>query len=386
MFTQNKNKILVIILVFLLFIGGGFVIWQSGIVNKIYNNIKLGQETKIFGKARNYVLNSTEPTSISQAIPDLEKLIDSSLPKEREAQAKTLLALAYYYGAEPDAPKAISLLKETATNENYPKLERAIAVQYIAEIADDYGELFAQQHIFIGQPFENFYKDKNLSLAIRKLNEWADSLWPIPIPNYRIADWYAERLVRDKFSPYLTEKKREEYQSILNQRLTKANTIFANVPMESWNQDRLMLSYLLRAKILGKLYVVQKDQTVKAEADKYFLLALEVYKKYFLPKGTGYAVPFHYAAFLTETNLEPNPEKINSLLTPIYEQPRGSNFSFSFFNFLEREKNSTHDKHYHKREILLLAKSNSRFGDLLKNLGWTEAQLNIKITPVAYEK
>jgi len=371
---NRKNLAFVLSFAFLL-LGTVFVVWKFDIVTQIDRKIRASQELRTATRASRYVLNTLEPSEIKKAIPELEKILENPTSPEIEAASRVLLGLAYIYGSDRDAVTGIEILKDVAVRNNYPKVQRAIAVQYIAEVAGSYPEDFAKQHVFVGQPFESFYKNGNFSVALRKLDEWADELFPIAVPNYRIAHWYAEQLMRNKINPYLSQPKEKQYFAILKQRLERADALFKKVPMNSWNQDRLLRSYLLRARTLGKLYLINGGDAVKSEAEKYFQLALEVNNKHFAPKGLGMAAPFHYAAFLAETasnNQVDIKDKIKSLLEPIYGAPRDRNRAF--FSFLEREKEDAHAGHYHRREIILLANIDPRFKALLKNLGWTDSQ------------
>ncbi len=381
---NKKVGIYFISIVFLL--GIVFIAWKFNVISQIGQKIRISQELRTVHKASNYVINTLEPTEISKGIPELEKILNNPTTIKIEAEARVLLGLAYVYGSDKDVVAGIKILKDVAVNNNYPKVQRAIAVQHITEIIDSYPESFAKQYVFVGQPFESFYKNENFGVALRNLDEWADELYPIAVPNYRIAHWYAERLIRNKINPYLSKSKEKQYFDILKQRLERADALFKTVPMDEWNQDRLLLCYLLKARILEKLYFVNGGDKMKNDARNYFQLALDVNNKYFSPKGIGLTTPFHYAAFLSETSSgnQADIDKIKSFLEPIYSASRDKNSGF--FSFLEREKMDTHNTHYHKREILLVTKFNSAFRDLLKQLGWTDEQLNIKIKSLAEQK
>lgn len=378
-----KNKKLILFLSLgVVLVGALFLLWKFDVIVKIVNKIKLQQlqqESQTFEKALS-LLNTLEPAEEVKAIPGLESILKSPSSLDKEAHAKILLASAYFSSNRPI--DAIKLLKETATNGNYLRSWRAVAVLHLALAVNDYPKDFREAYIFSGQPFETFYKEKDLSLAIRKLYGWSDELFPGVVPNYLIAHWYAERLIRDKISPYLVQNKKEAYRLILDYRLGKGDMLFAEVPMERWDQDMLLLSYLIKARILAKLYFINSsDEAKKIEAENYFKKALIVAQKTYLPKKMGYAAPFHYAAFLGEAYGTSKQAEIKSLLDPLYDSQRKPDF----FNFLRDAKSSDRDGYYYKREIILAAKFDSRFEDLLKQLGWTEEQLNVKIASLTGE-
>ena len=281
----------------------------------------------------------------------------------------------------------MEMLKATAVNESYPKVRRAVDVQHIVDVIGFYDKNALKEYVFVGAPFDSFYKEEKLGLAKRRLDEWADELWPIAVPNYRIALWYANQLLADKIKPRLSASKKTEYTNVLQQRLERADAIFATVPMEgrdSWDKDRLLLAYLTKAKILERLYIIngKADVADRNEADTYFNLALEVNDAVFVPKGYGVWPPFHYAAFLAETGAknQVNVDKIKSLLAPLYAANRDKNERF--FNRLKNVSDDPSDEQYLKQQVLLLVQIDPQFRGLLKELGWTEAQLNVKVEPL----
>lgn len=382
MASNKKLIILGLVLVFVLITI--FLVWKFDFIERLGSEIKLRQELRRFQQSLG-LLNTLEKEKRPQAIPELEKIIKFPTSLDKEAYAKILLA-GVFFDNNDTAFKAIGLLKEVAIEEKYPKRWRAIAINNIAQVANNYPKDFREKYIFSSQPFESFYKkEKNLSLVIRRLYEWSDQLHPLDIPNYQIAHWYADMLARDRIQPYLSLEKKEKYSLILNQRLKKADQLFAQTPLSKQDHDTLLLVYLLKARILGKLYLINPSNEAKTNTEIFFKKALKIDQEIFLPKKTGYATLFHYAAFLAEVYGNSKINEIKSLLTPLYDPSINRNQGF-FSQFLTNEKTSFYIKHYHKREILLLVNLDERFKDLLKQLGWTDEQLNTKITPLGKQK
>ena len=330
--VNNKKKLRVVLILILLLLV--ILVSVAYLVKKQKILPPDVEENQRFEKALKH-LNSLDKKEISKAIPKLEKIIQSPTSLEKEAYAKILLSLSHLLTR--DSIKAVELLKEVSINENYPKVWRAIAVQHLSELVDNYNENFIKTYIFIGQPFESFYKEENPALAMRKLDEWSDKLFPTVVPNYRVAHWYAEQLTQNKLSPYLSDDERKIYLSELSQRLERADKIFADVPMESWDKDRLLLSYFLKARTLGKLYLLFPAETKKfGDAENFFKKAVEVHAATYLPQKLWFAPLFYYAAFLSEIAGDSRTEEIKSLLTPLYDETLSHKDPLS--NFFKREK------------------------------------------------
>ncbi len=321
-------------------------------------------------------INVFEFQKTTEAIPILENILKSPSTPESEAKAKTMLGVAYFDSDVPDPIKGARLLKEVSTNENYPKLWRAIALQHLEERATSYGEKFAEENVFTG-PYESFYKKEKggFSVALRKLDEESDSLYPIAVPNYRIAYWYSKQLLMNQLSSFLSENKKNEYLSVLNKRLHKADYIFATVKMSDWDMDRLMLSYFLKAQTLENLYLINPSETLLAQAKEFFEKTMEVYENNFELKKKEYNVPFGYAAFLAEVSGKSESDQIKNLLRPFYTLDEKE--SQIYKNFLAPIKDPQQAaRSFHQRELILLAQIDSDFRNTLKQFGWSDEELN----------
>lgn len=355
---------------------------------------------KTFEQNREEIIRlMTEGDNYSQTADKIEKLLDKKKfeNSDQEANFKILLAASYINNSDnPKIREGINILKSLAIDSNYSNKWRAVALDRLAVYGNDIDFKLAKKYIFNDGPFKHLIKENRLGIAIRRLYEWSDSLFPMVNPNYQIAHWYTVQLIEDKENKNLSQDKYKEYLLLAEERRRKGETIFKQTPLQLWDWERLVLIYQLHGKVLGKLYLL-KEYNYKKEAEESFNKAIEVYKDKF--QITSLPIPaakisapslkrilpstvFYYAAFLAETGGESKKENIKIILESIYD-PELIKFSkFNFYKFLQNEKNSNHDKHYHKREILLVAQIDSRFKDLLKQFGWTDEQLNVKITPL----
>lgn len=345
-----------------------------------------------FSKPLNY-LNSLDPEKTSLAIPELEKIIKSPASRQNEAYAKILLALAYFNIGKP--VESAGLFKEVAKNDEYPNKQRALAVYHLIQIANNQGLDFFRQYILNDEPFKSFYTETNAdpgdnaSLAIRKMAEWEDSLSPSVMANYRIANWYAEKLFENELRPFLTDFEKDEYNKILIQKLQKADEFFAQWPlqiMESGDRGILSSIYLQKGVIYEKHYLVSGISSSKITAENSYKEAAKLHQSVFLPKKLKLEIPFYYAAFLAEIYGKSRLVEIRKLTEPIHDSAVSEiKKDEAFLAFLKNGK-VLPEIRFAKRALLMLAKVDPDFKNLLKNLGWSDENLEMKIIALPKKK
>ncbi len=240
MIDVNRKKIGLVILVILLVIAGVFGYFQY-------------RERKIFQQQVKQTVNTY--SSMTEENADFTKIADGlrALLKDPQANNIKLKELGYlkiYYAdalSEIDEVEAHSILKELAVDSQYPNDVRYMAINYIVndyELAPDYE--YAKKYIFTGEPYKSFLQEDDIELAIRRLNEWSDEILPNVIANYRIAKWYASQIYQN---PSLPSSQRAEILGAMNERLTKADELFAQY--KSIMTDRSIgLAYELKARTI----------------------------------------------------------------------------------------------------------------------------------------
>lgn len=383
----NKKYIFIILIILLIF----------GVVAGIYYFFT----EKTFEQNREEIIRlMTEGDNYSQTADKIEKLLNKKKFENLDQEANFLILLAASYINNSDNSRikeGIDILKNIVTNSNYSNKWRAVALDRLAVYGNDIGLKLSKKYIFNEGLFKPLIKEKKLGIAIRRLYEWSDNLFPMVNPNYQIAHWYAVQLIENKENKNLSQDEYREYLSLAKERSKKGEIIFRQTPLWLYDWERLVLIYQIHGKVAGKLYLL-KGYNNKKEVEESFKKAIEVYKDKFQITSSFISVAkisspslrrilpstvFYYAAFLAETDGESRKEDIKTILEPIYNSELIKLKPFNFYEFLQDEKNSNHNEHYHKREILLVAKIDSRFKDLLKQLGWTDEQLNVKIAPLS---
>lgn len=372
--TKRKTVAITTAVVLVLLLATASVVWWRW---KVVQQPQ--EEAAAFKKATGY-FNTLEGSDVARVVPEMEKIIASPASIDDEAHAKILLGVAYAStGKQVEAAK---LYKEVALSGNYPDIWRGIAASDLLNVADTQGEDFSRQYVFDAEPFKAYIAEGDFNLAERRLAEFSDALHSAVLPNYRIANWYAERLVEDKISPYLTKEEREGYLKTLTERLHKGDSITINEEgLESTDASNLLSIYVTRGLAAQKFYLVSSAAREKAMAEKSFTKAIALYNKIYLFHRLKLLVPFYYAGFLAEFYGAPRKSDIEKALDVVMDA--ATDRSGTFFTFLKNERGDAHLQHYHRREILLVAKFDERFKALLKDLGWTDAQLNAPVKPLA---
>jgi hypothetical protein len=307
----------------------------------------------------------------------------------QEVNLELILATAYVNSlGEDNFKKGIDIFKRIAVDNNPPIL-RAASLEYLASFSQARGKDFAQNNIFNDQAFASFMKEQDLSLAVRKLDEWSLMLAPSPIPYYRISEWYSLQLIQDN---KLSQDTKAGYLQMAKENLKKGRDLFEEKYSKGvWQQqnERLALAYLLYGKAATKLYLLgeleEKDKIIDV-----YEKALEIYKKEYgemswpfdknkitspALRGQLPGLVYNYAFFLTLLNDTTSQEKAKSLLEILYDNSWNEPYVFNFFDSLKNEKDMIDTSTYNRWKIISLAKFDKRFVDLLVSLDWKEEQL-----------
>jgi len=246
---------------------------------------------------------------------NMEKLLADSSPsllRETEAELKAFLGDSL---SEIDRRRGTELLKEVAINPQYPNVLRVKALTYIA---DHYGldftdQNFARDITFTGEGFEHLLSESggDVELAMRKLNEWSNTLLPNLTANYRVALWYAEEIHKNAA---LQDEEKAELLEKMRAYLAEGDKILEQVK-QTHAPVRLAIASALKARI------VDLSEGDPAEADKFFRFAMREYSRQ--PFTVLQLVHLandglYYAAFLARQSQEEQRQRIIDMLEPIY--------------------------------------------------------------------
>jgi len=332
-----------------------------------------------------------EANSYQDAIKKTEKLLEAKefTDSGQEASLKILLASSYINILnKEDFKKGTDILKELATNANYPAMWRAMALDRLASFVAYQGASFAKENIFNDDYFSPMMKEGDLGVAIRRLDERSLSLFETVVPRYRISNWYALRLIENE---KLSGEDRKIYLQLAKDNLEKGKTLFdKDYPKNPWDDERLIMAYQLYGEAAAKLYLLKEfddsqkimdsfDAATKVYEKKYDFKDWPVVKSKIISPVLRKQLPsliFSYAASAAVVQNQANQDKIKPLMEILYNKEWDEPSISNVFSFFRNEKNTVHDKQYHRLKIVALAKADSRFADLLVSLGWNKEQLN----------
>lgn len=374
----NKKIIIGVLLVVLAIAGAGVYYWQyqktptdEQVTHKAHINVLQeyravdSQNVDFFKISRDF----------EEAFIRYPTAFDS---KESEAISKIAWADSL---SEIDRKKGIVILKEVALNPEYPNKFREKAIRFIV---NDY-ELdfidsgFAEQNIFTGEFFENFLidADGDVKLAIRKLNEWGNSLFPGIITSYRIAKWYASQIYQNQS---LSDTEKNSLLNKMNEYVAMGDN-FMQQYGDRMLRQRQGLAYELKARIIH-LSAGDKEQ-----ADKFFKMSMQAYMQaYESPLDNVYQIVYrarhrlYYAAFLARNYGVDRTEDIQRLLKPIYDylsvfqEPRQRNVRMVSFLIAARDSTSADYPFidFNKTDIEAIKKIYPEFGAIIDKLDFLE--------------
>jgi hypothetical protein len=306
-----------------------------------------------------------------------------------EANLKVILATAYVNSQkEAEFLQGLDILKEIAEgSDKYTPASRAIALEYLVSFVGIKGKDFAQKNVFNDLYLTPLLKEGNLSLAIKRLDDWSLKLSPGVIPYFRVADWYALQVIQD--SKLSTETK-NKYLALAKENLQKGKDFFEkDYSKDTWSDERLLLAYALYGKAATKLYLLgeagEKDrinstytEALKLYTQKYGEMTWPFEKNKITSPSLRGQLPnlvLNYAFFLANSKEEADQIKAKSLLEILYDKDWNEPYVFSVFDSLKNGKDATELNTYSHWRIITLAKLDTRFADLLLSLGWQKEQL-----------
>jgi len=278
---------------------------------------------------------------------------------KEEGQLKYKIAISLGEGNNPLA--AVPLLKEIIANENYTPTIRAYSVQQIGHFLYSYNSEELKNEVFKDEPYRSFIADGDYFAARRKLFEYGSSIYPLGIPELRIAKWYSEEILRlQKLDGDENTQKTDEMKDIVRQKIANADRYLTSIVT-----DEQARSYV--AEVLYRKANVQAD--LYLTGDKNLGDPEETYRKSLtiatLRVGQESSAKMYYAMYLARMYGEERSEDIKNILKDFYV---GNKYAST--NTVRSIKGEKDGKLGLKSDILLLARIDTSFGEFLKSLGW----------------
>ncbi|MDP3769643.1 MAG: hypothetical protein Q8R40_01725 [bacterium] len=274
-------------------------------------------------------------------------------------------------------------LRELAEDQSYPRIERGITVAYMADImmtkttrSPTYAE-----HVFVGYPYDSFWdvsitdEDARMGLGIRRIYEYSLVFGDLPASYFRLVQWEINRAREGGDERDAHIKQAEEY-------LKKGDEAFTKALASGRPTSPQLIGYtqFLKGMVSGDLADLKDNPELAVQAERLFQDAITT-----LSKLGGFTedkdvhllwTRLYYAMFLEERFGDAKKEVIDSLLAEIaHPRYRDSTrkFELGFFRYVRRLGSiepTFFDLKREKERILALAKLNSDFAKMLKELGW----------------
>ncbi len=282
---------------------------------------------------------------------------------KEEGQLKYKIAMSYSYGSNPVA--GIALFKEVAANENYTPTIRAYAVQNIGNLLYSYNTPEVKTEVFKDEPYKSFWLEDDYSLSRRKVFDYASSLYPLGIPELRIAKWYSEEILRlQKLAGAENEQKIVEMKSIIGQKLINTNKYLLDIARDEQARGYTAEVLYRKGNVLGDLLL--SGDTTFADPEEAYKQALSIVTIKASPEA---AAKLRYAVFLTRMYGGERVEDVKKLLSDFYVGTK-----YASTNTVRSIRNEKDGDLGNKDDYLLLASIDTRFAQFLRTLGWNNIE------------
>lgn len=370
------NKLLPIAIAVLLIVGVAFGYFYSYVGNKEVvvppdapTYLKIGAENKDYIEARESFKNGAYEDAVTKYADALKKAKNPS----EEMLLKIRIAQATEWGG--DKLKAIDLYKEIIADPKFASDSKDLqqgksnAVMGLMYIFNETYDKKITDKIFTGAHYQNFIKsdDADIDLAYRRLLEYANSFTSIPnlLAEAELASLYAQEVYNLKIKSSLTSE--ELSRLTASERIVK--TKLDNINKHADNSENYyqysrestrpsLLRY--KAEAVGLMFSAGYKEF--GDPEKIFLQALSLPQFWRAKSQTK----FSYATFLARSYGEKRKSDISPLLSDLYKTTFPENFSWRELLLNQRD----HLVPRMETNLLLLAKVDSKFKDLLNSLGW----------------
>jgi hypothetical protein len=279
---------------------------------------------------------------------------------EEEAAIKYRIAIL----ETTDNPtRSIGLYKEIIADESISTLRRAYSAQRLAMLFSTNSSSSLSLVLFSGDPYSSFISGADTTLALRRLDEYAISIYPLALSSLRSALWYVNTLI-DLKRAGLTEEleaKKSEYLPLIEERLTNAEQDIERTRLDSKDAatlipDALHYKALIYARLSALGYDYDYDEAMK------FALGASLATNNTINTAS---VKFGYGAHLLiyETGRE------QEAFALMEEVVNNLNAYPSFKRSWTAEKNNVLGR---KNYYIDIAERWPKYKETLLSLGWTE--------------
>ncbi|MBI5470081.1 hypothetical protein HY968_02040 [Candidatus Kaiserbacteria bacterium] len=315
-------------------------------------NISFADAEKLSGQLR-----------FAEALPLYQTALQSATNDDERLQIKLLIARATVQtGAYM---QAVLLLKEIVATRDNPRASRGRAAA-VEEIADLYqqGNPDLNREIFNDEPFKSLQVANQGGVTLRRLHEYAASIYPLAISELRIAQWYALQLPQEGKKSKLSAETIQEYRTKIGQLVSAADRDVSYLRQNSAMIADLRYALLVRAIVVGVLN--RKGDTSLGDANEQFVSAIDAYAT--AGPGQDGIARYYYALFIAQTYGASKKEDIRAVLAPLSSEEYAN---APVKKFLMNARTP-----FYGVFPTLLAGIDPDFKKFLMTLGWTESDFS----------
>ncbi|MEK7627860.1 MAG: tetratricopeptide repeat protein [Patescibacteria group bacterium] len=316
-------------------------------------NVVLAKDNKAFAVADNYFKNGRFTAA-------LEKYNEAILKARNPIEENQILyRIALTTERRGNAKEAIPLYKELIANPEAISFIKAYSAQELALMLVSPETIHLAPDIFSGDPYASFNTEGNRALSNRKMFEYASSFYPLALSELRVADWYAEQLLKPAVRKPVSAS--HEYVGIIEDRMKNADADITRTfdsPSESGFLDEILTR---KAVVIGKLAIVKivsHEEAERAFADAFNLIAVR-------SPGTSADrwMRYYHARYLL--NVPSSETRVRDIIAPFYETNIYKDGEMKTFF-----KNERTNKQGQKVYLQKMATIDSDFKKYLLGLGW----------------
>ncbi|MFZ1075609.1 MAG: hypothetical protein WAN50_04520 [Minisyncoccia bacterium] len=301
---------------------------------------------------------------VQSAIPYYKEALNETTNINERGQIIYLIAASETRSSS--VSDAIQRLKDIAANPGYSDSQRAYAIQEIGELFYQNTDRNLTTIIFSGEPYADFYKEKDIALAMRRLYQYADAFYTLALSELRSAHWYGIDLVHLSKQEKLTNADKQERDAdvaIIEDSLAKADADIQRTVSDPKASTLIPAEMTYKAEVLGDLKVAGIQEPGLEDPDAAFQSAIKIGNA----NGNELTPRYNYAVYLAEEFGMARAADIHINLSVIY-----SNLSknYGFRTYFSAEKNNVTGA---KTTMVHLAAIDPGFKQALLSLGWTNA-------------
>lgn len=305
--------------------------------------------------------------NVDKAAEAFREALSSSSSANESGRTKVKLAFQLFQRNEgDDRIEAANIYKEVIRDNIIHPIIRAHAAFELIEV---YGALAKDREllklaVFNDEPFSSMLKEGDMNLAVRRVYEFSNEIYPLPLTQLTIG--------RSYFSPYLRNSNlsADERTTAINRLKLWTEAAEDNFEARLIYYDKNLKAYAYRLD--GENHALLADFTDKNydRAESLYKRALELIapEKELWSFSEGLLVRWDYASLLARRDGDGAEERIDGLLNPLYELPPEFKDRTLFIHYFLSPENKPV---IYRQYIENVMNVSARFKNYMESRGWS---------------